>query len=70
MKAGVCGICKRPLAAKSDPMSADCGGDCWGCIGWLEYMMEKDFDPEDRLATPEVQREIRAGLREADGQAK
>lgn len=66
----VCHICKRPLDVKADPMSADCGGDCWGCIGWIEYDMEKSHDPEDRLTTSETEREISEGFRHADGQAK
>jgi hypothetical protein len=32
----VCGICGRKLALEDDPLSVDCGGDCWGCIGLIE----------------------------------
>lgn len=31
-----CGICKRPLDTSGDPLSLNCGGDCWGCIGEIE----------------------------------
>jgi len=31
-----CGICKRELNVENDPLSGDCGGDCWGCIGEIE----------------------------------
>ncbi len=31
-----CQICRRKLAQNDDPLSIDCGGDCWGCIGAIE----------------------------------
>jgi hypothetical protein len=31
-----CQICNRPLNNPNDPLSLDCGGDCWGCIGQIE----------------------------------
>lgn len=31
-----CGVCSRLLDQPSEPMSADCGGDCWGCVGQIE----------------------------------
>lgn len=31
-----CGLCSRTLDVPEDPMSRDCGGDCWGCIGQIE----------------------------------
>ena len=31
-----CGICKRELDQPADPLSNDCGGDCWGCISEVE----------------------------------
>lgn len=31
-----CQICNRLLNQSSDPLSLDCGGDCWGCIGEIE----------------------------------
>ena len=30
-----CGICNRELDT-DDPLSNDCGGDCWGCISQIE----------------------------------
>lgn len=32
----VCGICGRKLGLEDDPLSVDCGGDCWGCLGLIE----------------------------------
>lgn len=34
-----CSICKRLLNSPDDPLSGDCGGDCWGCIGAIEAEM-------------------------------
>ncbi len=31
-----CGICGRTLNQADDPLSGDCGGDCWGCVGEAE----------------------------------
>lgn len=31
-----CGICGRQLDQTNDPLSLDCGGDCWGCVGEVE----------------------------------
>ena len=33
---GVCATCRRVLDVQSDPLSQDCGGDCWGCVGEAE----------------------------------
>ena len=35
-----CQICNRPLNTPNDPLSLDCGGDCWGCIGQIEAESE------------------------------
>jgi hypothetical protein len=35
----VCHLCKRPLDQPEDPLSADCGGDCLGCINEIEGRM-------------------------------
>jgi hypothetical protein len=35
-----CGICKRILDQPGDPLSVDCGGDCWGCISVVEAEMQ------------------------------
>jgi hypothetical protein len=34
-----CSICNRALGNPSDPLSIDCGGDCWGCVGEIEAQM-------------------------------
>lgn len=53
-----CHICKRLLDQPSDPLSADCGGDCWGCVGRIEA---EGGHPESLL---NVRNEIALGLRE------
>jgi hypothetical protein len=35
----LCSICQRPLNIETDPLSADTGGDCWGCISEIEAGM-------------------------------
>ena len=59
-----CAVCGRALDTQSDPMSVDCGGDCWGCIGKLEA----ELGDEDSIAR--VNQEIAAGLRNPDGWPK
>jgi hypothetical protein len=41
-----CATCKRPLNDSTDPMSLDCGGDCWGCVG------EAEGEHKDELPNP------------------
>lgn len=60
----LCGICNRKLDQKDDRMSEDCGGDCWGCIGWIEAEMG------DPISAAKVKEEIAAGLRNEDGSPK
>lgn len=46
-----CSLCHRKLDVESDPLSADCGGDCAGCIAEYEDEWDgndDDVDPEDR----------------------
>ena len=52
-----CGICDRKLDQKDDPLSADCGGDCWGCIGEIEA------DMGDEYSLAKVREEFAKGLR-------
>ena len=52
-KNGRCGMCGRRLDQANDPLSGDCGGDCWGCIGEVEAGMGWDASVEA------VRREIR-----------
>ena len=59
-----CGMCGRPLGIATDPLSTDCGGDCWGCIG------EAEASGGDRESRTKVDLEIEAGIRNADGTAK
>jgi hypothetical protein len=48
-----------------DPLSGDCGGDCWGCIGLIEAQM--GGDPEENISTALVAKEVKWGWRELDG---
>lgn len=32
-----CGMCGRQLDIECDRLSANCGGDCWGCVGEHEF---------------------------------
>jgi hypothetical protein len=52
-----CGICRRVLDIAADPLSTDCGGDCWGCVGEIEA----DMGWPESLA--QVRKEFEAGLR-------
>lgn len=52
-----CGICGRKLDQTDDPMSTDCGGDCWGCIGEIEA------DMGDLESLRRVREEFEHGLR-------
>jgi len=66
--ANECSICGRPLDVSLDPMSGDCGGDCWGCIGMIEADMGGSV--EDNLSIGFVAKEISWGWREMDGRPK
>jgi hypothetical protein len=37
-----CMICGLELNVESDPLSNDCGGDCWGCVGEVEANLGHD----------------------------
>jgi hypothetical protein len=52
-----CAICGRKLDQNDNPLSLDCGGDCWGCIGDIEAGMGR----ESSLA--KVRQEFAEGLR-------
>ncbi len=52
-----CGICGRLLDQPGDPLSVDCGGDCWGCTGGIEA------DMGDPASLAKVREESAAGLR-------
>lgn len=54
-----CGLCGRVLSQEDDPLSGDCGGDCWGCIGQIEAEMgwQQSIDFFNR----EVDRGLRPG---------
>jgi len=52
-----CKICQRALHIPADPLSTDCGDDCWGCVGEIEADMGC---PE---SLEKVRHESEAGLR-------
>jgi hypothetical protein len=52
-----CSICRRELSNPIDPLSVDCGGDCWGCVGEAEA----DMGYEESLK--KVRKEFELGLR-------
>jgi hypothetical protein len=52
-----CNICSRVLSKSDDPLSLDCGGDCWGCIGETEAAM--GYQP----SIDKVRQEFELGLR-------
>lgn len=52
-----CGICERILENPEDPLSSDCGGDCWGCVGEMEA--DSGYAP----SLEQVRLEYAAGLR-------
>jgi hypothetical protein len=56
-----CLICGRKLSVADDPLSVDCGGDCWGCVGQIEGDMGHEPSAE------KVREEIGQGLRLTDG---
>jgi len=57
-----CNICGRRLDVSGDPLTADYGGDCWGCVGTVELGWPESAE--------RVAEEIRVGLRKPDGAAK
>jgi hypothetical protein len=52
-----CSICGRELGVSNDPLSIDCGGDCWGCVGEIEAEMG------NALSLEKVRQESSLGLR-------
>lgn len=63
-----CSVCGRLLGVSLDPMSGDCGGDCWGCIGDIEA--STGASSEDNISIDLVAKEISWGWRNADGTPK
>lgn len=60
---GYCLLCGRELDVPGDPLSRDCGGDCWGCIGAIEA-------DASAHGAQMVAQEIERGLRSPDGAAR
>lgn len=52
-----CAICRRVFDIPANPLSTDCGGDRWGCVGEIEA----DMGWPESLA--QVRKEAEAGLR-------
>lgn len=59
-----CNLCGRLLSVDGDPLSGDCGGDCWGCIGKIEA--DLGWQPSVEF----VQNEIEERWRADDGTPK
>ena len=59
-----CKICGRELDITNDPLSRDCGGDCWGCVGEIEANEGYEASLE------QVRREYELGLRPDWGEGK
>ena len=57
----LCNTCARELDVTADRLSANCGGDCWGCVG------ENEFGSG---LTGKIHAEMASGLRNPDGSAK
>lgn len=58
-----CSICHRLLNVEGSPLSINCGGDCWGCVGECEF---EGPDGENEY-NKQVYEDIRIGLRDANG---
>ena len=54
-----CTICKRVLDQADEPLSLDCGGDCWGCVGEMEAAM--GHEESLRIVREEFARGLRPG---------
>lgn len=52
-----CAICSREFDQKDDPLSLNCGGDCWGCVGAIEAELG------DELSLAKVREEFKLDLR-------
>jgi hypothetical protein len=52
-----CGICGRTLENPDYPLSVDCGGDCWGCVGEMEASM--GYEPSIAQVRDETARGLR-----------
>lgn len=59
-----CEICGRELNCSTDPLSVDCGGHCWGCVG------EVEADMGDESAMAKVREEHAQGLRPSSANSK
>jgi hypothetical protein len=54
-----CKTCGRTLDHLGDPLSLDCGGDCWGCVGEIEA--ELGFEPSLAKVRVEAANGLRPG---------
>lgn len=55
-----CQICNRQLNNPEDPLSTDCGGDCWRCIGEIEA--NAGYRPSVDI----IEKEYKLGIRTKD----
>lgn len=54
-----CQICGRALDQPDEPLSMNCGGDCWGCVGEIEA--ELGYEESVKQVRDEHVRELRPG---------
>lgn len=57
-----CKTCGRALHQIGDPLSLDCGGDCWGCVGEIEA--QQGFEPSLAKVREEAANGLRPGWTE------
>jgi hypothetical protein len=56
-----CVTCKRTLNVPEDPLSTDCGGECWGCVGQTEA--EMGYAPSIEKYNDEIDAGYRPGTK-------
>lgn len=54
-----CATCRRELDVEGDPLSSDCGGDCWGCVGETEASL--GYVPSIEKCNAEIDAGYRSG---------
>ena len=57
MTIATCKTCGRRLSVEGDELSADCAGDCWGCVGEIEA--DAGYEPSLRKVIEEWRRGLR-----------
>lgn len=63
-----CQLCGRELNLNDAPLSGDCGGDCWGCIGEIEADM--GWEPSLQMVRKEATLGLRPNWIDPEGPSK